>query len=238
MRDPWVENLIDGCYDPHLLSVAAGVAIFRLDAVVAKRCLQRATSLSRNPASYFRQLGQLGYLTRNYAEAGNHLAKAVALVPTDAEAWTVWVNVLLAAGNRPEAYRRVSEGLAHCPESGALRYVHGHMLNEDGQALRAIEELRVAKQFRSTQADVYLELARAYFKVGDVEAGVAEMKEVLAVQPDHPNALVVAAHHAIDHGDAAAAREYIRRIRLQTRVSPEDAERVLSEFQQKFGRSP
>ncbi len=137
MRDPWVDALIDDCYDPHYLSVAAGVANFRRDPVLAKRCLERAASLARNPAPYFRQLGQLGYLTRDYTEAGKYLAKAVALVPTDSDAWTAWVNVALAAGNRPEAYRVLLDGLAHCPDSGALRYVHGHLLSEAGQVERA-----------------------------------------------------------------------------------------------------
>lgn len=77
---------------------------------MAKRCLERAVSLAGNPAPYLRQLGQLGCRTRHFAEAGRHLAKAVALVPGDADAWTVWVNVLLAAGNRPEAYRVALRG--------------------------------------------------------------------------------------------------------------------------------
>ena len=238
MRDPWIDDLIDDCYDPYYLSVAASVANFRGDLALAKRCLERAASLARNPAPYFRQLGQLGYLTRHYVEAGRYLEKAVELTPTDAEAWTVWVNVLLAAGKRPEAYRIVLKGLTHCPDSGALRYVHGYMLNQDGYMARAIEELRVAKRLRSTQADVYVELASAYFKIGEIEAGVAEMKEALLVQPDHPKALVVVARHAIEQGDAAAAREWISRIRLQARVDPKDVELVLSEFLEKFGNSP
>jgi tetratricopeptide (TPR) repeat protein len=238
LKDPWVDALLDDCYDPYQLSVAASVAIFRRDSVLAKRCLERAAALAPHPAPYLRQLGQLGYLTRNYVEAGNHLAKAVALAPTDAEAWTVWANVLLAAGNRQGAYRVLLDGLSHCPESGALRYVYGHLLNEDGQQARAIAELRMAKRFRSTQADVFIELANAYFKVGETEAGVAEMKEALRVQPDHPAALMVVARHAIDQGDAAAAREWISRIRQQTRLAPDAVELVLNEFQEKFGRSP
>lgn len=102
----------------------------------------------------------------------------------------------------------------------------------------ALAELRVAKRFRATQADVVVELARAYFKIGEIEAGVAEMKAALLVQPDHPKALVVVARHAIDQGDAAAAREWIRRMRLQAQINPKEMDLVLSEFQEKFGDRP
>ena len=166
------------------------------------------------------------------------MAQAVALQPTDAEAWTIWVNALLARGDRSEAYRVVQDGLKHCPDSGALRYVHGYMLSADGRMERAIEELRVAKRLRSTQADVYIELGRAYFKIGEDEAGAAEMKEALLVQPDHPVALVIVARYTIDHGNAEAAREWIRRIRLQPRIVPEDVELVVAEYREKFGRAP
>ncbi len=238
MPDPWVDALMDYCYNPYYLSVAASAANFRREPGLAKRYLERAASLAPNPTPYLRQLGQLLYLTRDYAEASRHLAQAVALTPTDAEAWTVWANVLLAAGDRAAAYRVLADGLAHCPESGALRYVHGHLLSEDGQLPRAIEELRIAKRFRSTQADVFFELGRAYFRVGEIEAGVAEMKAALTVQPDHPSALVIVARHAIDTGQADAASDYVRRIRLQPRVAPEDVELVSREFREKFGGNP
>lgn len=238
MRDPWADDLIADCYDPHYLSVAATAAVYRRDLATAKWCLERAASLARDPTSYFRQLGQFGYITRNYAEAGNYLAQAVALTPTSAESWTVWVNVLLAAGNRPEAYRVLRDGLAHCPESGALHYIHGHMLSEDGQLARAIEVLRVAKRFRSTQADVYLDLANAYFQVGDVEAGIAEMKEALAVEPDHPVALAVLAQIAIDRGHEKEAREWLERIRAQLKIGAAEREHITSAFREKFRHEP
>lgn len=238
MQDPWVDELIVACYEPYYLSVAASAAIFRHDPERAKQCLERAASLAEKPGPYLRQLGQIHLFTRNPTEAAKYVAQAVALQPTDAEAWTIWVNALLAMGDRSEAYRVVQDGLKHCPDSGALRYVHGYMLSADGRMERAIEELRVAKRLRSTQADVYIELGRAYFKIGEDEAGAAEMKEALFVQPDHPVALVIVARYTIDHGDAEAAREWIRRIRLQPRIVPEDVELVVAEYREKFGRAP
>jgi tetratricopeptide (TPR) repeat protein len=238
IRDPWVEDLADDCYDHHQLSVSAGVAMFRGDFVLSERWLERAASLAPNPAPYFRQLGQISFLSRNYTKAEENLAKAVQFAPTDDQAWTVWVNLLLAAGNRPKAYRVLSDGLSHCPESGALRYIHGHLLIENGEMARAIEELRMAKRFRSTQADVYLELARAYFRVDEADEAVAVLKEALAVQPNHPAVLPVLARIAIDRGNEAEAKAWIDQIRTQPKITAAEREGIQTAFRAKFGREP
>jgi predicted Zn-dependent protease len=112
------------------------------------------------------------------------------------------------------------------------------MLSEDGQLERAIEALRMAKRFRSTQADVYLDLANAYFQVGEVEAGIAEMKEALAVQPDHPVVLGVLARVAIDRGRDVEAKEWIGRIRAQLQIGAAEREDIEAAFRKKFGREP
>lgn len=238
IRDPWVEDLADDCYDPHQLSVIAGMAMFRGDLATSERWLERAASLADNPAPYFRQLGQINFLARNYAKAEENLAKAVQFAPTDDQAWTVWVNLLLAAGNRPKAYRVVSEGLSHCPESGSLHFIYGHLLSEDGDMARAIEVLRVAKRFRSTQADVYLALANAYFRVDEVDAGVAVLKEALAVQPNHPAVLPVLAQVAIDRDNEAEAKEWIERIRAQPKIAAAQRDEIQTAFRTKFGHEP
>jgi hypothetical protein len=52
----------------------------------------------------------------------------------------------------------------------------------------------------------YVELAVAHFKLGEIDAGVAEIREPLVVQPDHPMSLAMMVRHAINEGDQAAAR--------------------------------
>lgn len=238
LPDPWLDRLIDDCYDPYYLSVAAAVANFRGDTAAAKQRLQRAIRLSSKPAPLHRQLGKLCFNAKKLTEARSHLEQATALDPTDPDAWITLVNVLLAAGDRQGAYRKVIEGIARCPESGALRFTRGHMLHEDGQLPAAAGELRESKRLRPSEAHAYVELALVYFKLGEVSAGIAEMKGALAAQPDHPVALVVVARDAIHHGDRAAAREWIRRMRAQSRVVAEDLKMVIAEFQQTFGELP
>jgi tetratricopeptide (TPR) repeat protein len=238
LPDPWVDGLIDDCYDPYYLSVAAAVANFRGDTASAKQRLERAIRLSSSPASLHRQLGHLYHKSQQLTEARSHLEQAAALGPGDPDTWITLVNVLLAAGDRQGAYRKVIAGIAHCPESGALRFTRGRMLHEDGQLAAAVAELQASKRLRPSEALAYVELATVYFKLGEVGAGIAEMKGALAAQPDHPVALVVVARDAIHHGDRVAAREWIRRMRAQSRVVAEDLAMVIAEFQQTFGELP
>lgn len=238
LEDPWVDELMEDCYDPYRLSVAAAVEIFRGDTNRADRWLRRAILLSAQPAPYYRQLAKLQMGLKDYPAARRSFEQATALAPTDADAWALLVNLLLLMGDRSAAYRAVAAGLTHCPDSRALHYAHGRMLNEDGKYVQAIGELQEAKRLQPSEANAYVELAIIHFRLGEIEAGMAEMRDALVVQPDQPVALVVLGRDAIENGDLAAAREWIRRARLQSRVRPEDLQQLVGEFQKKFNQMP
>ena len=236
LEDPWAEALLDDCYDPYYLSVAAAVAVFRGQASVAERWLQRAIALSDSPAPYHRQLGKLYFTDKNYPAARRSFEEATRLAPTDSDAWAMLVNLLLAMSERAQAYQTVARALAHCPESRALHFAYGRMLNEDGRYAQAIGELQEAKRLGPGESNAYVELAQVYFRRGEIEAGLAEMKAALGVQPDHPLALVVLARDSVRQGDRTAAESWIRKMRGAARVRPEDLTLVLAEFRDRFGR--
>lgn len=237
LTDAWAESLIEDCYDPYQLSVAAAVAHFRGENATATQRLERAIALSDAPAPYYRQLGKLLLGDGELIGARSNLEQAAALDPTDADTWVLLVN-MLEKTDRAEAYRKVNAGLVKCPESWALHLAYGRMLSADGQLDRALPQLQEAKRLRPSEVNSYIELALAYFKRGAVDEGVNEMKQALVVQPDQPLALVVMARDAISRGDEPGARGWIRRIKLQTRVRAEDVQTVATEFREKFGQLP
>jgi Flp pilus assembly protein TadD len=237
LTDAWAESLIEDCYDPYQLSVAAAVAHFRGENATATQRLERAIALSEAPAPYHRQLGKLLLGEGELVGARSNLEQAAVLDPTDADTWVLLVN-MLEKTDRAEAYRKVNAGLVKCPESWALHLAYGRMLSADGQPDRAVPQLQEAKRLRPSEVNSYVELALAYFKRGAVEEGVDEMKQALVVQPDHPLALVVMARDAVSRGDEAGARAWLRRIKLQTRVRAEDVQAVAAEFREKFGQLP
>jgi tetratricopeptide (TPR) repeat protein len=238
VADPWLDGLLDDCYDPYRLSVAAAVASFRADTATAERYLLRAIEFSPAPAAYYRQLANLYVGMQNLESAKRSFERATALAPTDSDAWALYVKLLNDAGDRPAAYRTVTAGLAKCPDSPALHYAYGHMLHEDGRYPQALAELQQAKRLRPSEANAYLEIAAIHFRAGEIEAGLEQMRAVLDVQPDHPAALLTLANVAIERGDAAEARALIRRSRLQPKITAQDLGRLTSAYRQKFGQLP
>lgn len=238
LLDPWVEALLEDCYDPYRLSVAAAVAGFRDDHGSAERWLLKAIELAPKPAPYYRQLAKLQTWRKDYTAARQSFAQAVALAPSDSDAWTLLVGLLKTTGDRTAAYQTVVRGLENCPESRGLHFAYGQMLSEDGRFPQAIVELQQAKRIAPTEVNAYVELALVHFKLGEIEAGMDEMRAALAVQPDHPVALVMLARDAIARGDRAVAQDWIRRARLQRRVRPEDLQGLVAQFSEAFRAQP
>jgi tetratricopeptide (TPR) repeat protein len=238
VSDPWLDGVIDDCYDSYRLSVAAAVALARGDPTTAERWLLRAIAFSPQPAAFHRQLGKLYTRSKNDAAARRHFQDATRLAPTDSDAWALLVDLLSSTGDRAGAYRAVVAGLASCPDSRALHYAYGHMLTEDRRFPQAMVELRAAKRLQPNEANAYVDLALIHFQLGQIEHGVAEMQGALQVQPDHPLALTLLARRAIDVGDASAAEALFRRIRQQSRISSADIEQLTQSYRRQFGRPP
>lgn len=236
--DPWLDELIEDCYDSYRLSVAAAVAGLAGDTTTAQNYLERAVALSPETASYRRQLGQLLLRQQSLASARRHLEKAVAVAPEDSDAWLLLVEVQDALNLPVEAERVLLAGLAACPQSAALHYAYGHRLSERGRPGPAIVELQAAKRLRPSEANAYVDLALVYFRLERIDDGIAEMRAALAIQPGHPLALQVLARHAINRGDESAARQWIQQLREQPRVSDADLSAITGEYRQHFGRQP
>jgi Flp pilus assembly protein TadD len=236
--DPWRDELFDDCYEPYLLSVAASKANFAGDRAAAHRWLERAIRFAPHPGTYHRQLGKMLLETNDSATAWSHLEKAVALEPTDSEAWSILVFSSTALGDMERADKALAAGLAACPQSAALHHSYGQRLASLGRNQEAIREFALAKKLRPNEANAYISLALMYFRAGQVEPAVAELKAALTVQPGHPLALSTLARYSTDIGDEPAARHWIRQLRLQPRVPAADLNTVVGAYQQKFGRAP
>jgi predicted Zn-dependent protease len=236
--DPWLDGVIDDCYDAYRLSVAAAVALAQGNTNSAERWLLRAIDFSAKPAAYHRQLGNLYVRLKNDGAARQHFQDATRLEPTDSDAWAFLVNLLNSTGDRAAAYRAVATGLASCPDSRALHYAYGHMLTEDGRFPQAMAELRAAKRLQPNEANAYVDLALIHFQLGQVDSGVGEMRDALKVQPDHPLALTLLARRAIDLGDESGAAALFRRIRQQILIDRGDVEALAQAYRQQFKRSP
>ena len=236
--DPWLEALLDDCYDPYRVSVGSAVATYSGDPERAVALLERAISLAPNDGSYARQLGKLLFQLSRLAEARPQLERAARLSPHDSAAWTLLVDLLEKSGDSSGMRQALQSGLRHCPDSAALRYANGRQLARAGQVGAAIGELRNAQRLKPDEARPFVELALLFFQQDRIEEGLAELRGALVAEPDHPLAMRILARHAIETGDAAQARHWIGRLRRQHRFTREDLAALTAAYQQGFGQSP
>ncbi len=234
--DPWIDEMLDDCYDIFRLTLAAGFAEHRGDAAGARRILERAASLAPQDGHVLLQLGLLCRSTQNVAAARQYLARAAEVQPSLSDAWAQLVDLALSAGDDATAARTLSLGLRHCPNSPGLHLQRARRLAAAGQIDAAVSEFGETFRLRPDEADPLIELAQIYLRQDRVREAVVELNKALEVEPEHPIALTTLALYAIGVGDERAARDWLRRAQLQVRVSRETLGQLAAQYAQRFGR--
>ncbi|WP_233591909.1 rhomboid family intramembrane serine protease [Corallococcus sp. AB011P] len=103
--------------------------------------------------------------------------------------------------------------------AGPLREL-GHALRRWGLPADAVEPLASAVRLAPTQVDTRVELARAYFESGQVEAGCHSAAEARVYGPSDTGALEAGVRCALAQGDTAEA---LLRLEEARRVDPRNA---------------
>ena len=236
LPDPWVDDLAEVCFDAYRLSVAAAIANSAGNRTGALDLLDRAIALSPNAGSYHRQAGQLLLDDRNYGAAKNRLEKAVAVNPTDSDAWLRLVDALRGLGQTQPAVSALLTGLSHCPQSPSLHLEYARWLRSANRLDEAIAEFRYGYQLRPSEATPLVDLATTYITAGRKDEAVATLNLALERQPDHPIALATLAFLAISNNDEAEARRRWEQIRRQPKTPAAVVSSLRETYQQRFGR--
>lgn len=237
LPDPWLDDLAEVCFDAYRLSVAAAVANAAGNRTVALDLLDRAMALAPNASSYHRQAGQLLLDDGNYGAAKNHLEKAVALNPTDSDAWLRLIDALRGLGQTQPAVSAMLTGLSHCPQSPSLHLEYARWLRSANRLDEAIAEFRYGYQLRPSEATPLVDLATTYITAGRTDEAVDALNLALERQPDHPIALATLAFLAISHDDEAEALRRWEQIRRQPKTPAAVVSSLRQTYQQRFGRS-
>jgi tetratricopeptide (TPR) repeat protein len=221
--DPWIDDLINDCYDTYRISSAAGTADHAGDTHAAIRILQRALTVAPDKEVFQFQMGSFYLRLRDN---------------DNARRWAQLADLLKNMGDREAEGRALDAGLANCPNSPGLHLAHGQLLSAAGRFSEAIQEFKETIRLRPQEADGYVELASAYFQLNRIQEGVAELRKSLQVEPDNPTALSTLAFVAIKTGDQAGARECLRQVRQQPRILPENRAALEKAFRDQFGQPP
>ncbi len=236
--DPWVDELIEDCYEPYRLGIAAGNLARNGAPAGAVRLLQRAVEITPNDVSAIFQLGTLLIQQGDHAGAIQQLRRCTELSPDFADGWANLSALQAMLGETAAADRTLAEGLKNCPQSPGLHLQFARNLQKAGRTAEAIAEFQTSIRLRPNEPDAYLELGNFLIRLGRNAEGVAEMQRALVAEPGHPMALSVLTFNAIQTGDENEAKRWLATIREQPRVPREQVQRLSSAYREQFGRAP
>lgn len=235
--DPWMDALVDDCYDVYRLQVIAATIASTGDARAAIGPLQRALKISPENAQTHRQLGKVYLHLRDIAAARAALEKAVALQPTEPAAYLDLLNVYRATTDLSAAFRLLEQGLKVCPQSAGLHFERALALIAEGHSEEALLELKQTRELDPENLTAYQQLAVVNFRLGRNSDAVEALTSALHRNPNFGPVLLMLARYRIQSADAAAAEDCLARAR--TAGAPQaNLEELAQQFYRQFGRAP
>ena len=231
LPDPWMDELIEFCFDPYRLSVAAGGST----PAGTLQLLDRAIELAPEDVSYRFQLACAAEAQRNLPLAREQFERCTLVAPGFADAWAHLSALQAQQGDNAAAERTVLTGLAHCPTSAGLHLMRARTLKDHGMIAEAINEYQASIHFRSNEPDAYVELGNTLISAGREKEGVEQMRLALEADPGDPTALGVLTFFTITTGNEAEARRWFARLSHQPRVPAAQVVRLREIYRQTFG---
>lgn len=235
--DPWVDELLEACYDPYRLALTAGVIAHTGGPDKAVQLLERAIELAPSDVSSRFQLGTLSVELGRFDVARQQLERCTQLSPDFSDGWAQLSALQTKLGELSAGEKTLMTGLRNCPNSPGLHLMRARALQKAGRNDEAIGEFRISAQLRPNEPDAFLELGNLLLELGQVDAGMKQIHAALEAEPGNPVAMSTLAFHAILSGDEASAREWLARVKDQPRVRQDQRERLLAAYQQQFGRA-
>jgi predicted Zn-dependent protease len=235
LPDPWLDGLLDDCFDPYRLALAAGIAAHFGESSDAVRLLERALALDPKNVSTHFQLGSVSVQRGDSKSAREQLEECTRLAPEFADGWAHLSALQAQMGEVSAAARTLLTGLSHCPDSPGLHLMRARNLRAGGQNGEAINEFQTSIRLRPNEPDAYVELGNTYIELGNDKEGIQKMLEAIEADPGHPIALSALAFQSIITGNETGARLWLTRVANQARVPHEQSARLLEAYRQAFG---
>ncbi|MCZ6679751.1 MAG: tetratricopeptide repeat protein [Candidatus Poribacteria bacterium] len=99
---------------------------------------------------------------------------------------TIWVLALLLIGCGA-AYQSESTGARQAIDDGNSYFKQGNVYLKKKKYHKAIEQYQQALRLDPDAAIIHAALGWAYYKVGMLDAAIAEGEEVMRLEPNHPD---------------------------------------------------
>lgn len=234
--DPWIDELIEECYDSYRIALVAAAAASRGDLGTGVRLLERALQISPNDLSARYQLAKLYRDSGDLGRARSGLQQCTTLSPEFSDAWILLADLFDSAGDAEGAERVALAGIGHCPDSPGLRQQHARILHKAGRDPEAMAEYEASIRLRPNEPEAYIELSSLQIQLGDTDRGVETLRRGLETDPANPLILSILAFHAITTRNQAEADKWLARVAIQPRVAKEQLDAIDAAYVKAFGR--
>lgn len=236
--DPWLDEIMDVCFDANRLALTAGFIAGNGDQAQALQLLERAITLAPEDASLRFQLAMLCLAQGNTSAARDQLKRCTRLAPDFPDGWAQLSQLQAQSGEPHAAAATLAAGLAQCPHSPGLHLMRARDLKKSDQPEEAIGEFSESIRLRPNEAAAYIELAYLLIALNRIDEAIPLLQQSLEAEPGNPMALSTLTFHAISTGNESAARRWFENIRRQPRVTLEEVAGLRAAFQEQFGHAP
>lgn len=201
---------------PPFQLVTSTICAALLLAVLWTGCGKRAESPSAKAANAGEEFLTLMNSGKNYLDKGSStqavgvFVKAVALLPTDADAHLNLANAQLLAGNAEAALKEARAVIALDNNSAAAHFVAGCALNRLGQFAEAVKELQTSRDVDPSVAATSFQLGLAHLQLKQNEEAAAAFQAAIDLEPDH-----LSAHYNLSQALARLGRDTESKIELE-----------------------
>lgn len=233
--DPWLDALMEDCYDSFRLALEAGAKARHNDNETARRWLERAITVAPDDVSAHFQLAGFLRQQRDLPGAMKHYRRCTELAPQFADGWAQLSALQAQTGNAAASERTLQTGLENCPESPGLYRMKARRLRDRGQTGAAIMAFRKAIKLRPNEPDPYLELGTTLLSADRTVEGIREIENALVWDPLNPTGLGILAFRAIESKDRAAADRWMTQVDRQPRIETTQVNQLRAVYREAFG---
>ena len=147
-------------------------------------------TLAKNPAAWtaHNNLGCLLAERQKLSEAGKEFETSLAVNPRNAQAHANLARVLALQGKMADAEAHLRKALEIKPNDADINAAIGSMLAGQGKLAEALPHLREAVQLEPT-LDTRVQFAGLLMQTGNEREALAQYRQVLALDPNHLEAL-------------------------------------------------
>ncbi|MEO8748411.1 MAG: sulfotransferase, partial [Rhodanobacter sp.] len=195
------------------LLTEAGTALSRMQPVAAERSLIGVLAMAPQCAEANRLMGIVCQMKGDHAEAIEFLSRARAERPHDAMIQMNLGSALYDGGAVAAALEALRRACELAPNFAAAWYNLGKALKLQVHTAEACRALQRALEIDPAHVAARITLADAQISLGEVQAAIANYREILRRHPDHPDAWFALANlktEPLGAGDVARLQRLFR----------------------------